>query len=402
MRPYHALFIVLAFSACSNAGVSSLPAPRAGALTSPEQRSQTHGYAQLYSFKGMPDGAYPLKRLLNVNGVLYGTTSWGGTIDKGCRCEQTGTIFKWSPAHGEQVVHVFQDFPDGDSPYAGLIDVKGDLYGTTAYGGDAQNRGTVFKVSASGVESVLYRFSGPRDGMNPYPGLTYANGLLYGATDFGGAIGDCDKGCGTIFSVSLAGSQKVLYRFKNANDGAQPAGNLIYRNGKLYGTAGGGDPYYRGHGVVFAMTPSGHESVIYRFKGEPDGSGPGAGLTEVNGEFYGTTTAGGTKLGGTVYKINSSGKESVVYSFPRKSTPQSGLLYVNGALYGTTTYGGSAGHGTVFKVSLDGKGTIVYSFHGPTDGKSPTGGLINVNGTLYGTTSQGGTSNDGTLFEVSP
>jgi uncharacterized repeat protein (TIGR03803 family) len=393
--------MLVTLAACSN-GVGSLPLASNGNSESAQDLSRQSGYSRLYSFKGMPDGAYPLKRLLNVNGVLYGTTSSGGTIDKGCRCEQTGTIFKWSQSRGESVVHVFQDFPDGSNPDAGLINVKGDLYGTTSYGGDSKNRGTVFKVSASGVESILYRFSGPRDGMNPYSGLTYVKGLLYGATGFGGAMGDCFKGCGTIYSVSLTGSQKVLHRFRAGNDGADPQGNLLYRNGEFYSTAGGGGPYDTSHGVVFGMTPSGNESVIYRFKGEPDGAGPGAGLIDVNGEFYGTTTAGGTKLGGTIYKIDSAGSESVVYSFPRKSGPQGGLLYVDGALYGTTTYGGTAGHGTVFRVTLSGKGSIVYSFHGLNDGRNPTGGLIRVNNKLYGTTSQGGDSGNGTLFSVSP
>ena len=106
------------------------------------------------------------------------------------------------------------------------------------------------------------------------------------------------------------------------------------------------------------MTPSGAESVIYRFKGEPDGSMPYSSLTDINGEFYGTTGYGGAKLGGTVFKIDSSGHESVLYSLPRNSIPQGGPLYDNGALYGTTTNDGTANHGTVFKVTLDGKGTI--------------------------------------------
>ena len=343
----------------------------------------------------MPDGAYPLKRLLNVNGVLYGTANWGGQPNRQSGGEQTGTVFKWSPSGGERTVHIFQDFPDGRNPVAGLINVKGELYGTTEYGGGPKHRGTVYKVSASGDESVLYRFSGPRDGMDPEGGLIYVNGLFYGTTVFGGLA------VGTVYSVSLSGTHKVLYRFKNGLDGAEPSGNLIYRNGLFYSTAGGGDPYHP-NGVVFKMTPSGVENIIYRFKGEPDGSGPLAGLTDVNGEFYGTTGFGGTKLGGTVYKIDTSGQESVVYSLPRNSIPQGGLIYVNGALYGTTTYGGTANHGTVFKVTLDGKGTIVYSFHGPSDGRNPTGGLIDVNGRLYGTTSRGGATNNGTLFSVSP
>jgi uncharacterized repeat protein (TIGR03803 family) len=397
MRKYCTLIILVALAACSNS-VGSLPSALNG-NPSLNRLARPSGYSQLYSFKGMPDGAQPLKRLLNVGGVLYGTADWGGQPNRQSGGEQTGTVFKWSPSNGESTVHVFQDFPDGRNPVAGLINVKGELYGTTIYGGGPRHRGTVFKVSQTGAESVLYRFNGPRDGYEPYSGLIYVNGLLYGTTVFGGLTG-CTEGCGTVYYVSLSGVHKVLYRFKSGIDGSQPEAGLIYRNGLFYGTAGGGD--YHNDGVVFKMTPSGVEHVIYRFKGEPDGSQPFAGLTDVNGESYGTTGFGGTKLGGTVYKIDGSGHESVVYSFPRNSVPQSGLLYVNGALYGTTTNGGTAGHGTVFKVTLDGKGSIVYSFHGPSDGRNPTGGLIRVNDKLYGTASQGGTTGNGSLFSVSP
>jgi uncharacterized repeat protein (TIGR03803 family) len=402
MRKYCSAIALLALVACSASTGDSLPTS-VGELQG-KSFAQPNGYAQLYSFKGMPDGAYPMKRLLNVNGVLYGVTSQGGTIWQPTH-QEAGTVFKWSSSRGESVVYVFQGAPDGMMPQAGLISVKGDLYGTTPYGGDTKydaGKGTIFKISGgSEVESILFRFNGPRVGMNPYSGLVYVKGLLYGTTNFGGAIEDCDNGCGTVYSVSLAGIQKVLYRFKGGTDGVQP-GPLIYRNGKFYGTAAGGAPYYSGHGVVFEVTPTGRERILYRFKGEPDGAGPGSGLTDVNGEFYGTTVDGGAKLGGTVYKIDSAGNEGVIYSFPRNSSPGSGLLYVNGALYGTTYYGGVAHHGTVFKVTLDGKGSTVYTFSGKTDGRYPTAGLIRVNNMLYGTTSQGGASDNGTLFRVSP
>jgi uncharacterized repeat protein (TIGR03803 family) len=411
MRNHFCIVGIVLLAACSNGSGDSLPlltgSPHGttsfSRLAQPgsslARGAAPDSYKLLYSFEGVPDGAYPLKRLLNVDGVLYGTTNWGGTPNRGSGGEQTGTVFKWSASHGESIVHVFHDFPDGRNPVAGLINVKGDLYGTTVYGGGPKQRGTVFKVSTSGVESVLYRFSGPHDGIDPESGLTYVNGLLYGTTALGGSS-DCFKGCGTIYSVSLSGNHKVLYRFKSGNDGASPQGNLIYRSGKFYGTAGAGD--YSNHGVVFEMTPSGVERVIYHFKGEPDGSQPVAGMIDVNGTFYGTTAYGGTRLGGTVFKLDRSGHESVVYSFARNSIPEGGLLYDNAALYGTTTYGGPSGHGTVFKLTLGGKGTIIYNFKGTGNGKNPTGGLIRVNDRLYGTTSRGGISNMGCVFSVSP
>lgn len=397
MRNCFVLLLVLALAACSGSTEGSSPTPAIGE-SSIARIAQTQGYSLLYSFKGMPDGANPQKRLLNVGGVLYGTANWGGQPNRQSGGEETGTVFKWSASGGESTVHVFQDFPDGRNPVAGLISVKGVLYGTTIYGGGPRQRGTVFKVSPDGTVSVLYRFNGPRDGYQPYSGLTYVNGMLYGTTYHGGLSG-CPGGCGTVYSLSLSGVYKVLYRFKGGTDGFAPLGNLLYRNGTFYGTTAGD---YANNGTVFAMKPSGEEQPLYQFRGQPDGATPVSGLIDVGGEFYGTTALGGTKLGGTLYKIDTSGNESVVYNFPRNSSPEGGLLAVNGILYGTTTSGGSAHHGSVFKVTVAGKSTIVYSFHGATDGRNPTGGLINVNGTLYGTTTRGGSTGNGTLFSVSP
>jgi uncharacterized repeat protein (TIGR03803 family) len=186
---------------------------------------------------------------------------------------------------------------------------------------------------------------------------------------------------------------------------------------KLYGTTfhgGSGGGYSRdGWGTVFEVNKSGVEQVLYSFKGGPDGAGPeSAGLIFIRGALYGTTVSGGTYNQGCVFKVTLSGSESIVYSFKGASdgaVPDAGLLYLRGQLYGTTTQGGSdsanncySGCGTVFRVSLSGNERVPYRFRGTPDGWYPSGQLIDVDGTLYGTTADGGTSNDGTVFSVGP
>lgn len=99
------------------------------------------------------------------------------------------------------MLHTFTGPPDGQLSYAGLVDVDGTLYGTTQYGGTGScggGCGTVFKITKAGKESVVYRFKAAPDGENPYAGLIDVNDVLYGATIGGGASGD-----GTVFSISL-------------------------------------------------------------------------------------------------------------------------------------------------------------------------------------------------------
>jgi uncharacterized repeat protein (TIGR03803 family) len=136
--------------------------------------------------------------LLNVNGTLYGTTTYGGTYD-------SGTVFSITTKGKYKILYSFgrpgSPCCDGQNPWAGLINVNGALYGTTA-GGGALGVGTVFSVTASGVEKVLHNFGDSGDGYGPYDALIEVNGTLYGTTQCGGAYG---SGCiigGTVFAVA--------------------------------------------------------------------------------------------------------------------------------------------------------------------------------------------------------
>jgi uncharacterized repeat protein (TIGR03803 family) len=378
--------------------------PSRGGVTLERTRVRP-AYSVLYSFKGgSGDGENPLAGLINVNGTLYGTTLEGGA---NCGSTGCGTVFSVTTAGVESLLYSFNTYPGGSYPRAGLVNISATLYGTTTEGG-ASIYGTVFSLTPSGKETVLHNFGGgSADGQVPYGDLIKVKGTLYGTTESGGA-----NLAGTVFSITTSGKETVLYSFgTGSGDGEHPYAGLINVNGTLYGTTEYGGA--NGDGTVFKITTSGKETVLYSFRGK-SGKYPKAGLLNVNGTLYGTTTGGGAGSCiysyihggcGTVYAITSPGKETVLYSFKggKKDgqTPRASLINVNGTLYGTTYEGGPNDVGTVFSVTPSGKETVLYGFSGKS-GKYPEAGLLNVNGTLYGTTESGGANGDGTVFSLSP
>jgi len=352
----------------------------------------------IYSFAGGSDGADPLAGLVrDAASNLYGTTYAGG--DYG-----SGTVFKLDTTGKEAVLHSFSGGPDGGYPYAGLIlDAAGNLYGTADAGG-AHNYGVVFEVPAGGAEGVLYSFTGTGgDGAAPLAGLVRdAAGNLYGTTASGGA-----SGLGTVFKVSAGGAETALHSFRGGSDGEYPYASVIRdAAGNLYGTtfASGAS----GLGTVFKIDTQGYETVLYSFRGGADGEYPSAGLVrDAAGNLYGTTNSGGSSGGGIVFKISSAGKETVLHSFKGGKDGEypyaSVIRDAAGNLYGTTYGGGASGWGTVFEIDPTGKETVLYSFAGAADGASPEGGLVqDTAGHLYGTTKYGGAFGAGTVFELSP
>jgi len=267
----------------------------------------------LHSFAGHPgDGANPEAGLVrDAQGNLYGTTLTGGSGGPelcsgvgGC-----GTVFKLDTTSKETVLYSFTGVPDGEEPDAGLVrDAQGNLYGTT-YNGGASNLGTVFELDTTGKETVLHSFTGTGgDGSEPYGGLVLdAQGNLYGTTSFGGASGD-----GTVFELDTAGKETVLYSFTGTGgDGAYPSGLVRDAQGNLYGTTYGGGA--SGFGTVFKLDTAGKETVLYSFTGTGgDGAYP-SGLVrlvrDAQGNLYGTTYEGGdlacdAPYGcGTVFKL---------------------------------------------------------------------------------------------------
>jgi uncharacterized repeat protein (TIGR03803 family) len=314
----------------------------------------------LYSFTGTgTDGLDPQGNLMrDAKGNLYGTTVQGGV---GCTAEDgCGTVFKLDTAGKETVLHDFTGSPDGSSSFSGLVrDTQGNLYGTTSGGGEPACKfgcGTVFKLDKAGNEIVLYSFTGGTDGGSPYPGLVRdTQGNLYGTTAAGGDNA-CKNGCGIVFKLDATDHETVLYSFTGGADGLGPQGNLVRdAQGNLYGTSGGGAS---GYGTVFKLDASGKETVLYGFTGATKGDGAypsGSLVRDAQGNLYGTTSSGGVSLWwGTVFKVDKNGKETVLYSFTGGADGQypNGLVRdTQGNLYGTTSLGGASGYGTVFKLT---------------------------------------------------
>jgi uncharacterized repeat protein (TIGR03803 family) len=395
-------------------------------------RAQT--FEVLHTFNGL-DGGYPMGVLAKDEaGNLYGTASAGGTGK--CGKYRCGTAFMLNKA-GKLVGTYSFGGSNGMEPVAGLLrDAKGNFYGTTVFGGDTnascqQGCGTAFKLSPTGKETVLHKFTGSPDGWLPQSLLVEdAAGNLYGTTVQGGP-----NGFGTVFKIATTGEETVLYSFTGDSDGCFPyPGVILDASGNLYGvTSDGGSGFGNsGYGVVFKVDTAGNETVLHTFGGA-DGANPSSTLIfDSQGNLYGTTQNGGSSEGcgfsgcGTIFELSpqqdGSWTEGVLYSFcslpecADGERPLAGPLAQDGAgnLYGTTIFGGQSTNqcngscGVVFKLDTAEQETVLHSFTGGSDGAFPWAGLVmDEAGKLYGTTQQGGSAclpnyTCGLVFEITP
>ena len=355
----------------------------------------------IYSFQAQPDAEEPYAPLVgDAKGNLYGTTYVGGTSN-------CGTVFKVTPAGVETVLYSFSCGADGAYPYfAGVVlDKAGNLYGTTTYGG--LGYGVVYQLSPSGVETPLYTFQDGADGGYPFAGVVLDKvGNIYGTTSGGGASGD-----GTVFKVTPTGTESVIYNFTGGNDGCVPYGSGVIFGPKktLYGTTSSCGA--NGYGTVYKVTLSGKETILHSFNYDgTDGAYPYAGVVlDKAGNVYGTTYTGGANFLGTVYEVSSKGVETILHSFNSDGTDGyyplgAGVVRDKlGNLFGTTSSGGIyGGGGVVFEITSSGSYSLVHSFGGPSpDGASPEAGLwLGKSNTLYGTTIGGGAIGYGAVFKV--
>lgn len=368
--------------------------------------AQAQTFTVLYSFKGRPaDGSGPNGTLIrDAAGNLYGTTSLGGRFGS----SGFGTVFELNTAGNERPLYVFGKNPgDGKNPLSGVtMDSMGNLYGTTVNGG-ASGNGSVYKLSQQGL-TILYSFAGGQtDGANPVSNLVRdCCGNLYGTTENGGL----GNNKGTVFRINKNGGETLLHTFWGG-DGAEPGSLLGAGAGIFYGTTvnSGTGVGASKFGTIYKIDSTGKETVLYRFQGKPDGQFPPGGLAmDSSGNLYGTTVKGGAFGFGTVFKLDSNANETVLYSFTGEidgAGPQGGLVLDNaGNLYGTTPNGGDASCqcGVVFKLDPNGNETVLHTFLG-SDGSSPEGTLLlDPSGNLYGTTPQGGAYEFGTIFKIGP
>jgi len=322
-----------------------------------------------------------------------------------------------SSAQTLTTLYSFDGGAHGSVPYGALIQgTNGSLYGTTnGSEAPANGDGTVYKISNSGKLKTLHSFCSQAecaDGNEAVAGLVQdTNGTFYGTTTYGGA-----NGYGTVFKITAGGVLTTLYSFcsgAGCPDGESPDGTLIQAtDGNLYGTTYSGGAY--GHGTVYKITTSGTLTTLYSFcaqNGCADGANPTAGVIQAtDGNFYGETDFGGVDGQGSLFKINSTGTLTTLYSFCSQpdcadgSEPVAGLVQASdGNLYGTTTGfgGGTTPYGTVFKITLTGTLTTLHSFD-VTDGTNPEAPLIQATDrNFYGTTYQHGASPDGgTIFQI--
>jgi uncharacterized repeat protein (TIGR03803 family) len=341
----------------------------------------------LHSFAGYPsDGAYPYAGLVQgTNGNFYGTTGEGGTYND-------GTVFEITPSGTPVWVYSFchkSGCPDGELPYAGLVQgTDGDFYGTTVYGG-THNDGTVFEITPSGTLKTLLSFD-RTDGAWPYAGLVQAtNGNFYGTTEVGGTGTACTGGCGTVFEITPSGTLKTLHSF-DASDGKFPEADLVQgTDGKLYGTTRGINGLtheYCEHqdqvcGTVFEIsTDGGTLTTLYRFclQGDcPDGSLPSAALVQdTDGSFYGATESGGTDNDGTVFSL-SVGLGPFVETLPASGAVGAAVKILGTDLTGATKV---TFNGTEATFSVDSSSEISTTV--PADATTGTLKVIDPRGTL--------------------
>jgi len=368
--------------------------------------AHAQAYSVLYNFKSGPGGIVPFDGLtLDARGNLYGTAGGDGAV-------ASGTVFKLDPNGKYTVLYNFTGRRgDGQSPFIGTLtrDHAGNLYGTTINGGIYSQFcipgcGTVYKLDPHGKETILHTFTGTGgDGSQPYGGVILdSSGNLYGNATAGGTSGG-----GIVFKLDQHGKETILHNFTGGADGSAPIGTLVADNhGNFYGTAGTGGA--DGVGTVFKIDAAGKYTLLYTFTGGADGGFPESPLVlDPAGNLYGTTDIGGASGFGNVFKVDTKGNETPLYNFTGGadggSPSYAGLVRdAAGNLYGTAPTGGTkSDFGVVFKIDTTGKESVLYRFKG-TDGRIPDGSLaIDSHGNLYGTTTLGGAYNGGVIYKIS-
>lgn len=330
-----------------------------------------------------------------ADGNFYGATYFGGL-------NRAGAVFKVTPDGVETVIHSFPDASTGAAhgPTSGLaLDKDGNMVGVAGLGAK-NNCGVIYMISTTGTYAELHDFGiAAGDGCTSDTDMTYASdGNFYGMTRYGGTYGK-----GVVYRLSGTGDYTVLYSFgAHAADAVNPQASRLVEapDGMLYGTSEyGGD---NGDGTLFSITTAGEEAVLYSFgPNDPLGHYPASALAlGYDGNLYGTTPEVGMKYGGTIFKYSPRGRVSLVHTFTDGAVPLGAELLPmpNGDLYGVTYFGGT-GMGTLYVYSTaTNTHTQLLALNAQT-GFNPTTGLtLDTDGHMYGLASGGGAYGYGTAF----
>ena len=317
---------------------------------------------------------------------------------------QTSTACPAATAQSYTLLHSFAT--DGQGPndprYSGIIAQSraGNMFSTapdTWTGGE----GTAFKITKSGGVSPLHTFTG-MDGAEAFSGLTLSTGGYYWGTTASGGL----YGRGTVFKMSAPGALTTLHDFTGGADGSLPGAPPVEGiDGNFYGTTGAGGKI-GSNGTVYRISSSGAFQTVHSFGAIGQGTPNGPLVQGSDGFLYGTTFVGGKNGAGTIFKISVSGHFQTIASFGGLfgANPLDGLMEGNdGNFYGAASGGGTNGGGVLFKVSPSGTLAVLHNFTGGSDGNNPVGGLVQAtDGNLYGTNDLGGAFGWGVLFCYSP
>ena len=341
----------------------------------------------LHAFDLEPEN--PVAVIRASDGYVYGISRSDGAFG-------SGTVFRMAPGGRVSILHSFIYGEEGADPTALIQATDGNFYGTTWRGGPQnQNGGTVFKMAADGTLTTLHTFAGA-DGSSPNGLIQAADGSFYGTTSAGGP-----EYSGIIFRMTSTGAFTVLHRFDRLTEGARANTLLEAHDGSFYGTT-----ECESFATAFRMSADGIVTVIHTFT-SADGYCPSALIQGADGNFYGTSSWGGTG-GGTVFRMSATGIVTVLHTFNESeyegSHPTVALVQAaDGSFVGATwgyirTYaiGTPDTRGTIFRVTADGAFQRLHTFT-DNDGLHPGPLFRGPDGKVYGTAGGQGL---GTLFSI--
>jgi uncharacterized repeat protein (TIGR03803 family) len=362
------------------------------AIAVPAANAQAN-FKLLHTFTGIPDGTNPNPLIRDTEGNLYGTALAGG--DFGC-----GMVYKIDTAGDMTVLYNFACRANGSSPDAALtLDAAGNLYGTTE-GDGFTGLSVLFKLTPDGKETS---FPAPEGSLNS-PVAVDAKGNMYGMSPYGGTP-NCGwefkgLGCGTLFLMKPNGQSTIVHNF-TGTDGMYPWSGLVRDSqGNFYGAAvfggirtcrayGNGLDNSPGCGTIFKVDTHGKFSVLHTFTGKSDGAGPLGVIIDSEDNLYGIATGGGNTEGaplgyGTIFKFDTKTNAFSVLFIRPPTLSGSGAYFAallardsKGNLYGGDETGGGHGAGYVFRLDTQGRYTDVYDLDVLLDGKNQDGFFVN-------------------------